>query len=645
MVHAYEMSDKDKDHPDNKKLEHSADFAGPCEKRKCTDILFLLLIIACWVAMTFLGFVVTGAIPSDTLDAGNPERLINGIDYEGNICGVDSGVKSKSKIYYLPAVGTTVSIAGVCIDSCPSTQDTSTFICKYNVSDELTTLEYYQEVSSGNCMYQEPTTDIFNYCIYDTLLDAAESAAYQTLEEVMSSFNMSSANVSLSSDDSSDWFDDFTADIYTGKYVIFGFGIGVALVIGFVYLFLLRIPGVLFMLTWGIIFSILFLLLIGGVLCYTTASDWADDSSHTTTEANSLKYFSYFLFALTGVWLLLMLVLRKRIQLALKITKEASKAVASMKLLLIWPVIQTLGVLCFLIPWIIYVLYLASSGTVEVNNGIKTFTYSDNIRYAGLYLLFCWFWTSEFVIAMGQIVVAMAVSFWYFTMDRSSIGNGTVIKAIKQSMWYHTGTAAFGSLIIAIIKTIRAVIAYMQKKAKQSGNKLAQIVLCVIQCCMWCLEKCMKFLNKNAYIQTAIFGKSFCSAAKAAFFLIARNILRIAAVSLVGDFVLLIGRILIPVATTFLAYLALAYSSADYNGLWAPIIFVFLLAYSVALMFVEVFGMAISTCLQCFIADEEMGGHFSNQDLKGAIDETANEADSAGVHKSQKGGGAAVTEG
>ncbi|CAM9231590.1 unnamed protein product [Heterosigma akashiwo] len=137
-----------------------------------------------------------------------------------------------------------------------------------------------------------------------------------------------------------------------------------------------------------------------------------------------------------------------------------------MKLLMVWPVIQTLGVLVFLIPWTIYALYLASSGevTVDSTGTIKTFTYDDNIRYAGLYLLFCWFWTSQFIIAMGQVVVAMAISFWYFTLDRSKIGNGTVLKAIRQSMWYHMGTAAFGSLIIAIIKTIRAIIAYLQKK-------------------------------------------------------------------------------------------------------------------------------------------------------------------------------------
>ena len=54
----------------------------------------------------------------------------------------------------------------------------------------------------------------------------------------------------------------------------------------------------------------------------------------------------------------------------------------------------------------------------------------------------------------------------------------------------------------------------------------------------------MRFLNKNAYIQTAIYGYSFCKACKCAFFLLLRNILRVAAVNMVADFVLMLGKVL-----------------------------------------------------------------------------------------------------
>lgn len=43
--------------------------------------------------MTYIGLIVTGVIPHESLEPGEPRRLINGIDYDGRICGIDSGVK------------------------------------------------------------------------------------------------------------------------------------------------------------------------------------------------------------------------------------------------------------------------------------------------------------------------------------------------------------------------------------------------------------------------------------------------------------------------------------------------------------------------------------------------------------------------
>ena len=367
------------------------------------------------------------------------------------------------------------------------------------------------------------------------------------------------------------------------------------------------------------------------------------------------------MLAVAALWFCVVFcVLRKRIMLAIAVVKEAGKALSAQKLLVLFPIIQLTGCAIFVAPWCVYCLFLASSGElVDVRacydymgseckdpylegddvvriaqsgcNCVeyKEMQYTTNQRYAGLYLLFSWFWTSEFIIAMGQLVVALAISTWYFTREPKNIGNSNVFYSIKTAFRFHAGSAAFGALIIAIIKTIRAIIAYLQRKAKKSGSKLAQLVLCIIQSCMWCVEKTMKFINKNAYIQIAIFGYSFCKAARRAFFLIARNILRIAAVSIVSSFVLLIGKVLVPVGTTTLCYLFLTSTGgADgLAGLWAPLFLVFLLSFFTVQMFNEVFGMAIWTILQCFVADEEMFGQgdghmFCPGSLKSCISDT-----------------------
>jgi hypothetical protein len=83
--------------------------------------------------------------------------------------------------------------------------------------------------------------------------------------------------------------------------------------------------------------------------------------------------------------------------------------------------------------------------------------------------------------------------------------------------------------------------------------------MCVCQCCMWCLEKCMKFLNKNAYIITAIYGYSFLKSARVAFFTLLRNILRVAAVNMVSDFILMLGKVFVPMSTVFVLYLIMVF--------------------------------------------------------------------------------------
>ena len=147
----------------------------------------------------------------------------------------------------------------------------------------------------------------------------------------------------------------------------------------------------------------------------------------------------------------MIIVLRSRVQLAIGVTKEAAKALASIPMLIVLPVIQAVGITAFLVPWIIYVLYMASSGELVNQTGVytvngvsttytyRTFEYTTNTKYAFLYMLFCWFWTSEFIIAIGQLIIALSISAWYFARDKSSVGNSTFAWAMKTIGRYHLG--------------------------------------------------------------------------------------------------------------------------------------------------------------------------------------------------------------
>lgn len=633
-----DSGDNDTNHPDNKKMSGEGWTSLRERKRHCTDCLCLILLICCWIAMTAVGFVVTGVIEDSHLDKGNPARLTNAIDYDGRICGASSGVKDRPNAYYL------TSGAVICVKSCPRKTDFTEFICyddKQAAADANETTAW-RLVGKQKCMYEAKTEEFLNRCLYQKDKSVNSSSAEAAASEYVD-LDQVSIPSSYSDSDSGTWATGFFADMYELRGYIFGFGIGIAVFLALGYLYFLRIPGVLFLMIWSIIVGIGAVLFVGSVMLYSLAQQWAQDEDRSKDEATTLQVVSIVGFVIFALYICLICVMRKRIMLAIGIVKEASRAVSAMPILCLMPVFQCAAVVIFLVPWTIYSIYLASSGDVKTEEvqadgettQYKTIEYNNNTRLAFLYLLFCWFWTSQFVVAAGQIMSALSFSAWYFTRDKKTEGNSTVFWAFRVTFFNHLGTAAYGSLVIAIIKTIRAVLAYLQRKAKKSGNQLALCILRVLQCCMWCLEKCMKFLNKNAYIQTAINGYSFCKACRAAFFLIARNVLRVIAVSYVGDFVLFLGKIFIPLVTTFLCYLALGYFIGDsVHGLIGPLLIVFFLSFFVASLFVEVFGMAISTILMCYCADEEMfppEERFADGALRGAIKKTQQSAADAKV--------------
>ncbi len=327
-----------------------------------------------------------------------------------------------------------MSPSAVCVHSCPKENDYDQFVCHYDIqanadADQTAAWEY---VSNKICMYHVKTKTFLNRCIPDVDVQAAADAYAQ-------SSNSTSASVyKTASSKGSGWFSNFLGDLLKLDGYIFGFGLGVSTAIAFLYLYVLRIPGLLFFLIWGIIAAIFIFLIVGSFLLWSLANSWEHDG-HSHAEFITMKTFSYIGMGFTALYFCLIVVLRKRIQLAIGIVKQASKALATMPTLLALPVVQAVGLTAFLVPWIIYVLYLASSGDMTTKTGTymvgsvpttysyRTFTYTTNTKYAFLYMLFCWFWTSEFIVAVGQLVISLSFTAWYFTRDKKTIGPSTVI--------------------------------------------------------------------------------------------------------------------------------------------------------------------------------------------------------------------------
>lgn len=140
------------------------------------------------------------------------------------------------------------------------------------------------------------------------------------------------------------------------------------------------------------------------------------------------------------------------------------------------------------------------------------------------------------------MVIAGAVASWYFSRDRTNVPC-PVGRSIRRLFLFHMGTVAVGSFLITLFKVPRLIIfALSEKLRKFEDNILANYMAKACACCLWMLERCLKYLNHNAYTVTAIEGTGFCSSAPIAFNTIVSNALRVATINSVGDFVLFMGK-------------------------------------------------------------------------------------------------------
>jgi len=82
----------------------------------------------------------------------------------------------------------------------------------------------------------------------------------------------------------------------------------------------------------------------------------------------------------------------------------------------------------------------------------------------------------------------------------------TFLSIVVSALYHHSGTAALGSLLVAIVRLMRAVLSYIQAKAQQNPvtrqSKIVKAVICCCACCLWCFEKFLQYINKNAFVQT-----------------------------------------------------------------------------------------------------------------------------------------------
>lgn len=125
----------------------------------------------------------------------------------------------------------------------------SVVVCRYDRDEGLGD---EAAIAAGYCLYQLDSTEVVNYCVF------TDQSAWNDVQQ----------------SDLSTYLSQFVADIVTARSYVFGFGFGIAILVAFLYIGLLQIPGLVAILVWACVALVLVGLVGLGIAAWVTASDW-----------------------------------------------------------------------------------------------------------------------------------------------------------------------------------------------------------------------------------------------------------------------------------------------------------------------------------------------------------------------------------
>ncbi|KAG0003421.1 putative choline transporter, neither null mutation nor overexpression affects choline transport [Entomortierella chlamydospora] len=221
-----------------------------------------------------------------------------------------------------------------------------------------------------------------------------------------------------------------------------------------------------------------------------------------------------------------------------------------------------------------------------------------------IFSLFSFYWTSQVLANIAHTTICGVYATYYFMKGSpQGVTKSPTVESMKRACTTSIGSICFGSLIIAIIQTLRAIA----NIARNDGNGIVAFIGCLIDCLLACIQGLAEYVNKYAFAQVAIYGKPYIEAAKDTWTIIQdRGIEQIINDNLIGNvwgMAGLLGGILSAVGSYI--YLRFATPAFNSNGqfTYAIIIVGFVMGLQIVFTVGTVIDSGVVTTFVCLAED------------------------------------------
>mmetsp|Transcript_54941 Transcript_54941/g.98721 ORF Transcript_54941/g.98721 Transcript_54941/m.98721 type:complete len:611 (-) Transcript_54941:70-1902(-) len=461
-------------------------------KRRCTDFICLFAFL---LSFGCLGYVIQYAYLN-----GNIQRLHHPVDAAGRYCGLGPDAPTEKYLYLCPGAGLPLALSrSVCTSECPGASNP--------ISCPGSTASWGYEtrkVAGKYCMPKDPF-------VRKSAVEALSSRPVFRAMLLFDQINQARSAIALAA--------------------------GFAATLGIVYLLILRMGARVLLLICA---SSLTLLLVGSGLYFIGYYDQRDEIAEkgefrpgefnvevpknmtvaAVREVPGNEIIGTILF-MAGVFIMLLFCcFGKSLEQATKTVEASCDCIMHMPSILFEPILHIV-VKALVFGGMIYGFgLLLSTGTIlskyEEGVSFRTMEYSDlQVRMIIFYMLmFCW--VAELANSVSQFAISYVVQAWYFTPLDASIPSVRVTGLFKGyfvGVVYHLGTLAFGSLLIGLLRIPQLTLDFFAAQSRRSGSIMGEAIACCCCLCSCCMTNFIGFLNKNAYMDVAIYSTSFCAAA------------------------------------------------------------------------------------------------------------------------------------
>ena len=612
------------------------------ESRKCRDCFCCIIFI-----VLFALFIVVAAFG---FWKGQPSKLLYFYDDTGHACGHDEGYENYPYLYFTSVISGLVNfdtgqlINVVCVSSCPNvTLDPKDYehgekytldckaddvnkckidykdyyeskifinrICFPKTDDEI---HYNPTIQYLASIYDPETGDVFKKVlnkndIYNDTSGATPRVyiAQDAINGETDSQKASAKLINLSY--FTQLFTLWINDLYVTRYAILA-SIGWTFFLAMFYFLFLRCCA-------GFITFFLILLVQAGLIVLAVYFYFLhDDEEEIQAESDTTDYAFFWVFtALAAIWLILTLVFCNKIRLAIALVEVTSKYIHKTWCIIFVPFLFFVIVVAWIALWLVLLVFLYTSGEFQSDSKIfASYKMDEKLEYGFWYHIVMIFYITAVIEAYSQFVYASSACIWYFNYEKGT-ENHPIAKSFERGVRYHFGSLVFGATIVAIIRFLMFFVEYvkkqMEKSAGKTQGKCIKCVFCCIECCLACCNKIMEFVNKHAYIQIALKGDSFCTAAWEGFGLIIRNLGRFSALAAISTVFTFIGTIFITVGSCIIGYFLITnveYFSKDLNSCVLPVVAFGLIGLIMGIVTMSIFSVSGDALIHSFLLDEEL---------------------------------------